>query len=80
MPNCDEGSIYQIVIMSQHGETAMLTTPPTFLSPQSKQKLCGREARGKKGGESKGVCAHRMQTETKGIRGSRVEKVCILCG
>ena len=70
-------SIYQTVTMSQHGQTAMLTTPPTFLSPQSKEKLCAREERGKKGGEFKWVCAHKMKTER--IRESCGE-VCALCG
>lgn len=66
--------------MSQHVETAMLTTPPTVLSPQSKENQCGRETRGRKGGESKRVCAHGMQRETKRIRGSCGEEVCTLCG
>lgn len=32
--------------------------------------MAGREARGREGGEFKGVCAQRMQTETEGIRGA----------
>lgn len=57
----------------------MLTTPPSFLSPQPREKLCGREARGKKGGESEGVCAQRMQTETEGAERRRFGP-CLVIG